>query len=121
MKLTKEKTKTLGYNLWYQLWIHPECEYKDDLLKCDEEASMAYRDVEYFPECCVFCEYDAQQRIMHSREHRKKIPICKFCPLEGDNGDCCYGYYRKWALSNNTQQRKLYAKAILDLIKQWKF
>ena len=119
MTLTAEKTKRLGYNLWYQLWKHPECEYKNDLIQIGGEAESAYRAVEFFPECCIFCEYDAQQRIKNTT-YRKTYGICDFCPLSDKDGQCCHGYFSKWSLATDKKERKIYAKAIVDLISQWK-
>lgn len=119
MILTSQKTKKIGYNLWYQLWKHPECEFKNDLLNCGDEAKIAYEDAQYYPEACVFCAWDAQERIDNRRDG-KDHPFCSFCPLRGQSGDCCHGYYRKWALSTEEKERKLYAKAIVDMIAQWK-
>lgn len=118
MLLTAKKTKDYGENLWYQLWLHPECEYKDELLRCGKEAAEAYTDVEFYPEACIFCEYDSQQRIFKSGKRNKTI-MCSMCPLVDDENQCCHGYYRKWALTDDIEERKIYAKAILDLIRQW--
>ena len=119
MWLTAEKTKKIGYELWYQLWKHPESKYKDDLLNYDQEAIEAYQAVRFFAENCVFCEYDAQMRIKNDMLD-DLTNDCYYCPLKGKNNDCCHGYFRKWALSEDRKTRKLYAKAILDLISNWK-
>lgn len=121
MWLTHAKTKNLGYNLWYQLYLHPECRYKDELLNCDKEAAAAYKAVKHFPEACPFCEYDSQVRIFFSKVDHP-IKECHFCPLMGDEDEleCCGGHFRKWYMANNIEERRNEALIILKMIIAWK-
>lgn len=118
MILTKEKTKRLGYNLWYQLWKNPSCEYEDELLLCGNEAKKAYNDVKFYPACSPFCEYDYQMRL--TSKGRKMYKMCDFCPLLGENNLCCSGYLQKWVICNTQELRQKYAEQILKQILAWK-
>ena len=121
MILSKEKTKSLTYNLWYHLWKNPSCEYEDDLEFCGEDAKKAYDNVKYYPACSPCCEYDYQMRLMKRKKgHKKVYEVCHFCPLLGENNLCCSGDLQKWVVSDNEQLRKKYAESIMKQISVWK-
>lgn len=120
MWLTEQKTKNLGYNLWYQLYLHPECKRKYDLKNCGEEAAAAYEAVKHFAEACPFCEYDSQTRILFSKVDNP-IKECHFCPLQGvkENTNCCSGHFRNWYMAETPEDREREALIILTMIKNW--
>ena len=120
MWLTAKKTKKLGKNLWYQLYIHPECTCKADLQNFGTKAAAVYNAVKYYPEACPFCEYDAQQRI-ESLYSNNPIPECHCCPLNPSKGKmCCEGHFRKWFFATNIEERRQEAYIIFKMIKNWK-
>ena len=114
--LSLSKVKLLSQNIWYQLWKHPECQFKSDLVNVGGEAERAYLAVEDMFQECPFCEFDLNiSNEIYGNSYKNYEP-CSHCPLHDKVNFCCDGVYQKWAYEDDPVQRSLYAKRIYEMI-----